>query len=51
MRFFPTSMLKPVSSMEEDVEYQKYLEPDEDTYSPFAALLKDEPKKKKKKKQ
>ena len=31
------------------MEYQKYLEPDKDTYSPFAALLKDESKKKKKK--
>jgi small subunit ribosomal protein S1 len=39
--------LKPVSSMEEDADYQKYLEPEEESYNPFAALLKDQTKKKK----
>ena len=32
--------LKPVSSIEEDEEYQKYMEPESDTYNPFAEFLK-----------
>jgi len=41
--------LKQVSSMEEDAAFQKYLEPETDTYNPFAELLKDNSKKTKKK--
>jgi len=41
--------LKPVSSIQEDEEYKKYLEPETDTYNPFAELLKDKTKKNKKK--
>lgn len=41
--------LKPVSSNEETAEYKKYLEPDTDTYNPFAELLKDRSDKKGKK--
>lgn len=41
--------LKPVSETEESAEYKKYLEPETDTYNPFADLLKDKAKKTKKK--
>jgi small subunit ribosomal protein S1 len=41
--------LKPVSETEESAEYKKYLEPETDTYNPFADLLKDKTKKTKKK--
>ncbi|MBF9016008.1 MULTISPECIES: 30S ribosomal protein S1 [unclassified Oceanispirochaeta] len=41
--------LKPVSMTEESAEYKKYLEPETDTYNPFADLLKDKAKKTKKK--
>ena len=37
--------LKPVSSIEEDEEYQKYMEPESDTYNPFAEFLKGKKKK------
>jgi len=37
--------LKPVSSVHEDESLKKYLEPETDTYNPFAALLKDKVKK------
>lgn len=37
--------LKPVSSIEEDENNKQYLEPETDTYNPFAALLKDKVKK------
>ena len=40
--------LKPVSSIEQDEENLKYMEPESDTYNPFAALLKDKAKKNKK---
>jgi small subunit ribosomal protein S1 len=33
--------LKPVSSVQQDEDNRKYLEPDSEVYSPFAALLKD----------
>lgn len=36
--------LKPVSSEREDKEIKKYLEPESDTYNPFAELLKEDPK-------
>ncbi len=39
--------LKPVSSIEEDNEYLQYMEPETDTYNPFAELFKDKTKKKK----
>ncbi|MGC9312875.1 MAG: 30S ribosomal protein S1 [Sediminispirochaetaceae bacterium] len=35
--------LKPVSSAQEDKDIKKYLEPESDTYNPFAELLKDNP--------
>lgn len=41
--------LKPVSSTEEDEDNKKYLEPEPDTYNPFAELLKDKTKTSKKK--
>lgn len=41
--------LKQISSDMEDEEFKKYLEPEEETYNPFAALLKDSVKKTKKK--
>ncbi|MCK5153609.1 MAG: S1 RNA-binding domain-containing protein [Spirochaetales bacterium] len=41
--------LKPVSSTMEDKDYKKYLEPESDTYNPFANLLKEKTKKSKKK--
>lgn len=41
--------LKPVSSFEEDKDVKKYLEPESDTYNPFAELLKDKTKKDRKK--
>ena len=41
--------LKPVSSTLEDEDSKKYMEPESDTYNPFAALLKDKTKKSKKK--
>ena len=41
--------LRPVSSFQEDESVKKYLEPESDTYNPFAALLKDKVKKPKKK--
>jgi small subunit ribosomal protein S1 len=41
--------LKLVSSMEEDANFKKYMEPETDTYNPFADLLKDNTKKTKKK--
>ena len=37
--------LKPVSSIEEDEEYKQYMEPESDTYNPFAELLKGKSKK------
>ena len=37
--------LKRTSSTQEDKDVKKYLEPESDTYNPFAELLKDEPKK------
>jgi small subunit ribosomal protein S1 len=37
--------LTPVSSVQEDKDIKKYLEPESDTYNPFAELLKDKPKK------
>lgn len=37
--------LKTVSSIQEDEDTKKYLEPESDTYNPFAALLKDKVKK------
>jgi small subunit ribosomal protein S1 len=37
--------LKPVSSEQEDKDIKKYLEPESDTYNPFAELLKEDPKK------
>lgn len=42
--------LKQISSTEEDKDFQKYMEPDSDTYNPFADLLKDSAPKAKKKK-
>jgi len=39
--------LKPASSLLEDESVKKYLEPEDDTYNPFAALLKDKVKKNK----
>ncbi len=36
--------LKQVSSIEEDEDNKKYLEPESDTYNPFAALFKDKNK-------
>jgi len=42
--------LKHVSSTQEDKDYKKYLEPESETYNPFAELLKDNPKKSNKKK-
>jgi len=41
--------LKQVSSFQEDATLKKYLEPETDTYNPFAELLKDKTKKPKKK--
>ncbi len=41
--------LKHVSSIQEDKEYKKYLEPESDTYNPFADFLKEKSKKTKKK--
>ncbi len=41
--------LKPVSSIQEDEDTKKYMEPESDTYNPFAELLKDKTKKSKKK--
>ncbi|MDA3812185.1 MAG: S1 RNA-binding domain-containing protein [Spirochaetaceae bacterium] len=41
--------LKQVSSIQEDENYQKYLEPESTTYNPFAELLKEKAKKSKKK--
>lgn len=41
--------LKPVSAAMEDKDYKKYLEPESDTYNPFANLLKEKTKKTKKK--
>ena len=41
--------LKHVSSTQEDEEFKKYLEPESDTYNPFAELLKEKTKKSKKK--
>lgn len=38
--------LKPVSSNEQDKDFQKYMEPDTETYNPFADLLKDKKPKK-----
>ncbi len=38
--------LKPVSSNEQDKDFQKYMEPDTETYNPFADLLKDKKSKK-----
>uniref|UniRef100_UPI0026311233 30S ribosomal protein S1 n=1 Tax=Oceanispirochaeta sp. TaxID=2035350 RepID=UPI0026311233 len=40
--------LKPVSSIQEDAAFKKYLEPETDTYNPFAALLGEKKKSKKK---
>jgi len=40
--------LKPASSVLEDENNKKYMEPESDTYNPFAALLKDKDKKTKK---
>jgi small subunit ribosomal protein S1 len=37
--------LKPVSSFEEDDQYKQYMEPESDTYNPFAELLKGKSKK------
>jgi len=37
--------LKPVSSMQEDEAYKKYLEPKSSTYNPFADFLRDKTKK------
>ena len=37
--------LQPVSSAQEDKDIKKYLEPESDTYNPFAELLKESPKK------
>jgi len=37
--------LKPASSIQEDEETKKYMEPDSDTYNPFADLLKNSKKK------
>ena len=39
--------LKPVSSFKKDAAAKKYMEPETDTYNPFAALLKDRVEKKK----
>jgi small subunit ribosomal protein S1 len=41
--------LKLVSSLEEDEQFKKYMEPETDTYNPFADLLKDSGGKNKKK--
>lgn len=38
--------LKPVSSAEDDKDFQKYMEPETETYNPFANLLKDKKSKK-----
>ena len=37
--------LKPVSSIQQDEDNKKYLEPESDVYNPFAELLKDKTKK------
>ncbi|MBI9109500.1 MAG: S1 RNA-binding domain-containing protein [Spirochaetales bacterium] len=41
--------LKPVSSIQQDEDNKQYLEPETDTYNPFAALLKDKSKSSRKK--
>jgi len=41
--------LKPVSSTQEDADFKKYLEPESDTYNPFADFLKKQNKKNDKK--
>jgi small subunit ribosomal protein S1 len=38
--------LKPVTNTQEDEDFKQYMEPDSDTYNPFAGLLKDKMKKK-----
>ncbi len=37
--------LKPVTNTEEDEDFKQYMEPESDTYNPFAGLLKDKIKK------